>query len=248
MTKNEERDLDAALRGAHVDDQETSSLAHVARELERVLAVEAPTAPRERAMFVHGVAASGHRSLGAMRLAVPAFALVLLGTLIGVAGRGALPGDALYPVREVLLEVGLAPPAAQLVDARIDSADRLLDRARAQPEQRMGEAHRLALRAIGALASARRLAEELDAPARATTLKNVRVLETAASDVIVEAASPGGLASPSPSGDPNDDSSGPGSGSDDPGDDSSGSGSGGDDSGDDSSGSGSGGDDSGGSG
>ena len=231
MTKNEERDFDAALRGAHVDDQETSSLAHVARELERVLAVEAPTAPRERAMFVHGVAASGHRSLGAMRLAVPAFALVLLGTLIGVAGRGALPGDALYPVREVLLEVGLAPPAAQLVDARIDSADRLLDRARAQPEQRMGEAHRLALRAIGALASARRLAEELDAPARATTLKNVRVLETAASDVIVEAASPGGLASPSPSGDPNDDSSGPGSGSDDPGDDSSGSGSGGDDSG-----------------
>ena len=218
MSRNEERALDAALDGGRAVDEETASLARIARELELSFAVGAPPAPRERAMFVHGVAANGRKGFRPVRLAVPAAALLLLAALVGVAGRGALPGDALYPVREVLLEVGLAPPADELVDDRLGSADRLLERANAQPEGRAGEAHRLALRALETLSGVRRLVGELDLPDRTLALANVRMMEAAASDVIVDAAHSDGIASPSPSSEPGDDDSGAVVGSDDPGD------------------------------
>jgi hypothetical protein len=233
----------------------------IARRLEDALAIEAPEARGEKAMFVAAVGAR-RRSRSWVTFA-PALAAVTLLVALGVVSRGAQPGQTLFPVRKVLGNVGLAPSTAKEVRVQLDRADALLVQASSHVASEPGRAQELVRDAWGALDRAEELADELDSDRRATFEDAIDDLEDRA-DAAYEAAEEAREAreeaaeeaeeeredsSGSGSGGGEDDSSGSGSGgSDDEGgsgsggdDDSSGSGSGGSD--DDNSGSGSGGDD-----
>ena len=257
-------------------DLQADELADLARRLEAALEVDAPEARSEKALFVAGAGARGRRSPWPAAL-LPATAAVAVLIVLAVVSRTALPGQALYPVRQALDKVGLAPSTAREVRELLGEAEQLVEEAEAATASAPTRARYLAGRVMGALAEAEELVDELEGE-RADSLdaeidaleERAEVAYDAADDTLDEReeAAEGDDSSGSGSGSDGDDSSGPGSGGDDSGkdddssgsgsgsaDDSSGSGSGGDDDssgsgsgGDDSSGSGSGGDDSSGSG
>jgi hypothetical protein len=242
MSKDAEQALDQTLEtGKPSEDPQVSELTSVGRTLRDAFAVEAPPAPRERAMFMEGAAATGKRGFFAGLLA-PAIAVATL--LIGAAilARGAAPGEGLYPVKEALRTVGLAPSEASEVQGLIDSGRDLLNEASSRLESSSAAAQALAIEAIGDLEAAEELLVELDPKDRGDPAGVIDRLEERAAGLIRragEALRPQPTPGPTPSPDddrPGDDSSGPGSGDDDssgPGsgdDDSSGPGSGDDDS------------------
>ena len=56
MTRKTERDLDKVLSGAgKPGDEDETSIAQLAKEIEAAFAVETPRARRERSMFVHAL-------------------------------------------------------------------------------------------------------------------------------------------------------------------------------------------------
>lgn len=126
---NVERLLDRALAGNASDDPEVGSLVTVARELDRAFAVDPERWSRERAFFVAGVAAQ-RRGVRVGRFLVPALATLLV-VAVAFAGRFALPGDALYPVRQMLQNVGLASSVWAIADEDIAQAARLVAAAEA---------------------------------------------------------------------------------------------------------------------
>ena len=255
MTNERERALDDALRsGETPSDPEVASLAGGADVVRRHLAVPAPDSIRERALFVHGIAARRPAFLP-LRFVMPA-AIVIGGILAVVGfGRTALPGQTLYPVREALASVGLARTAEEDIDRRLTSARENLAEARSAGLGDPASAQVLVLAAIGDLERARTLTEELPRAERPALLVTIANLEERAVDMLVridegpeaededrgEDNSGPGSDNSGPGSDDSDDNSGPGSDDSDdnsgPGSDDSGSGS--DDSGDDDSGSGS---------
>ena len=108
MSSNQERELDRALAdGQGSSDPELADLVDAAERVRRELAVEAPRARRERAMFVAGAAGSQRRWTWSMSL-LPVLATSAVVIALAFLSLAALPGDALYPVRRALDSVGLA--------------------------------------------------------------------------------------------------------------------------------------------
>ena len=229
------RELDDTLSGRAVpEDPEVQSLATTATRLEQTFDFDAPNATRERAMFVSAVAAR-HSGFHPARLIAPAIALAAVIALIFTAGRTALPGESLYPVRKALGTVGLAKSTLEEVDSRIDRASRLVSEAEVEQEDNPGTALRLAVLAFRELGPATDLIEDLEGDARDTRMEAIAELEGRAVDIIMEVGDADEDQQPEGVEDENDDNSGPsdnsGSGSDDSGSGSDNSGSGSDDSG-----------------
>ena len=151
MTKPE-KDLDRALNATEPNgDPSIDALVMLAADIERDLAVEAPPASRDRAMFIEGVAAR-KRSMWSS-LTIPAVAgLALLG-FIAFSGRAAMPGDALYPVRRVLNSAGLASSPVEEATRHLNQARLLLAKAEgagsAGSEERAARYATTALKILG---------------------------------------------------------------------------------------------------
>lgn len=178
-----ERVLDRALAGHSNDEPEVDSLVAVARDLLRSFAIEPETSSRERAMFVVGVAAR-RRGPGLTRFLVPALALLLV-VLVGFASRVALPGDALYPVREALQRVGLATSPWAAVDEEIDRATRHVLAAEAALGARdLPSAEESANAAIARLDNALERLEGLDGGGKITRVLQITTLQDRAEEVI----------------------------------------------------------------
>lgn len=245
-------------------DLHAEELADLARRLEGALDVEAPDARSEKALFVAGVGSRRARRSPWPAALVPATAAVAVLVVLAVVSRTALPGQALYPVRQVLGNVGLAPSTAREARVLLDEAEQLVVEAEGATLSAPTRAQDLARRALAKLEEAEELAGELDGARAESFDRSIDALADraddaydAADDTLDEREE----AEDDSTGSGSDDSSGPGSDDDSSGsgsgggvdssapgsggDDSSGSGSGGED---DSSGSGSGGDDSSGSG
>jgi hypothetical protein len=253
-----------------VDDQRGMGSPRPQDQLERELdqlfnEIPAPSARRDRALFVAGVAARKPKPIW-QRALVPVMGVAIVFVSLSVASLKAAPGQALWSVRNALNSVGIARPV-EIVDKSLDDAENDVELAKdALDRDDLDQADRLADRALEHVGAASIHLEELSAEQHEDAVKRIEDVRDDVSDVredIVEARlelreeSGGGDDSSGPgsgSNDDSDDSSEPGSdddsddssgpGSDDDSDDSSGSGS--DDSGsDDSSGPGSGSDDSG---
>ena len=238
-----------------VDDQ-------LERELEQMFKeIPEPSARRDRALFVAGVAARKPKPIWQRALA-PAMGVAIVFISLSVASLKAAPGQALWSVRNALNSVGIAPPveivnrSIRAAEADVERADDALDR------DDLDEADRLAARALEHVGATMTHLEDLPGERReeaVETIEDIRDDVFGIREDIVDARldlreeraegddSSGSGSDDSDSsgkGSGSDDSSGSGSegsGSDDSGsDDSSGSGSGGSGS-DDSSGSGSGG-------
>ncbi|MFN2586817.1 MAG: hypothetical protein ABR613_01685 [Actinomycetota bacterium] len=226
-----------------------------ARRVEEMLRVDAPDARREKAMFVAAVATAHSRRRRFAALA-PAVAAVALLTAIGIVSRTAQPGQALFAVRKVLGNVGLAPSAAAEIRTELDRAERLIVAASNSATTEPVTAQELVRGAWAALEAAEELVGELDSDRRDAFDDRIDALNgraeaahEAAEEALeareeaAEEAEDARKDDSSGHGADDDDSSGSGSGSGD--DDSSGPGPGGEG---DSSGPGSGGDDAGSSG
>jgi hypothetical protein len=248
MTRKTERDLDKVLSGAgKPDDEDETSIAQLAKEIEAAFAVETPPARRERSMFVHALSGRKASHMPSLRFAIPATALMLLLALTAYFGRSATGGDLLFPVRKAMAEAGLATDPQEEIERNIERAEDFIDQA--QDAADLTQAEGFVFRASGRLEQARVLADELGPDERSDVLEEIQDVSAEGAEVLAEIKEELLKESGGDEGSGSDDSSGPGSG-----DDSSGSGSGSDDSSgsgsgsDDSSGSGSGGDDSSGSG
>ena len=249
---NQERELDRVLASSsRSDDAEIEDLARAADDLTRSLAATPPAAVGERALFIEAVAAR-HRSMSSSLLA-PGIAVVGFMLVIAIMGRGAVPGEALYPVRNVLRSAGLANAPIEVLETRLEAAETLVERAEDALDRSAPEvAEDLAATALKKLGEVGALIGELEADDREDFAEEIAELQEEALIVIrlasdqeaIDSDSNGSGSGSSGSGsdDSEEDSSGSGSGSDDS------SGSGSDDSGEDSSGPGSGSDDSSGSG
>ena len=254
-SREQERELDRVLASSsRSDDAELDDLARTADDLSRSLAAIPPAATGERALFIEAVAAR-HRSIGSSLL-VPGIAVVGFMLVIAIMGRGAVPGEALYPVRNVLRSAGLANAPVEVLETRLEAAETLVDRAedaldRSAPET----AEDLAAAALQKLGEVSALIGELEADDRSDFAEEIAELQEEAVIVIrlasdheaIDAGSSDGDSGSGSSGSRSDDGERDSSGSGSDSDDSSGSGSG-EDSDGDSSGSGSGSDDSSGSG
>ena len=220
-------------------DLHAEELADLARRLEAALDAEAPDARSEKALFVAGVGARRRHASWTAAL-VPATAAVAVLISVAVVSQGALPGQALYPVRKALDRVGLAESPAREVRELLGEAERLVTAAEGAAPSSPTEAQELAIDALAALREADDLAGELDGERQEAFEREIEALEERAEeaedladDTIDEREEAEEEA------EERDDSSGRGSGGDDSDGDSSGPGSGGDDG----SGSGSGSDD-----
>ena len=253
---DQERELDRVLASSsRSDDAEIEQLVRTADDLTRSLAATPPAATGERALFIEAVAAR-HRSISSS-LFVPGIAVVGFMLVIAIMGRGAVPGETLYPVRNVLRSAGLANAPIEVLETRLDAAETLVERAEDALDRSAPEAAEdLAATALQKLGEVGALIGELEADDREDFAEDIAELQEEALIVIRlasdqdalgdDSSGSGSGSSGSGSDDSDEDSSGPGAGSDDSsgsgsGSDSSGSGSGGDSDGD-SSGSGSGGD------
>lgn len=246
----------------HENDLQPEELAELERRLEAALEIEAPDARNARALFVAGAGARARRSSWTAAL-VPATAAVAVLIALAVVSRTALPGQALYPVRNVLGRVGLAPSTANEVRELLDDAERLVAAAEGAATSSPERAQDLAFEAKATLREAEELVDELDGERADAFDREIEALEDradeaedVADDTLDAREEAEEVDDSSGRGSGGDDSSGRGSGGDDSSgsgsgdDDSSGSGSGDDDDNgsgsgddDDSSGSGSGGDD-----
>ena len=188
---SQERLLDRALAGAaDVDDAEITALTRLADEVEANFAVDVPPQAAARALFVHGVAAR-QRRLPWLRLAAPAMAVVaLLAIVMGVAGRRALPGDVLYPVRNVLHSVGLASSVLNEAREAIADAEDLLARGESVQDEQPARAEALAVRALLRAGEAAALADELEGRAAAELRGDIDAIKDRAAALIAGAGAP----------------------------------------------------------
>ena len=178
-----ERRLDRALGGHPGDDPEIASLIEVARDLERTFTVDTASKARERAMFVAGVGAR-RRGPHIARFLVPALA-VLLVIMLGLAGRVALPGDTLYPVRQGLQKVGLATSAWEAIDADIARAARQIGAAEtALSAGELSSAEARADAAIAGLVGALEKLDALEGEGKISRVLQVTLLQDRAEEVI----------------------------------------------------------------
>ena len=219
-----------------VDDQ-------LERELEQMFKeIPEPSARRDRALFVAGVAARKPKPVW-QRALVPAMGVAIVFISLSVASLKAAPGQALWSVRNALNSVGIAPPV-EIVNRSIKAAEADVERAEdALDRDDLDEADRLADRALVHVGEASGHLENLSGEQREEAVENIEDIREDVFGIredIVEARldlreeRAEGAGSSSGSGSDDSDSSGKGSGSDDS------SGSGSDDSGsDDSSGPGS---------
>ena len=226
-------------------------LIDIARELEATYEVASPRAPRERALFVEGIAVQRPRRSWLLLGAPTAVLGGVFVLFLALAGR-ALPGDSLYAVREVMGSVGLARPAATDVRDVIDEASRLVTAARRDADESPARARREAITALGRLGVARELLKHFDNGGRAEFLAHIEKIENQATAALWLASEEAELLErraerieerQEERDEAGEDNSGSGSGDDDGSDESSGSGSDDDDGSDDDSGSGSGSDD-----
>lgn len=240
--KNPETDLDRALvTSSRTGDPEIDDLATTAGIVAQALAVPAPRQAQDRALFIEAVA-SRKRSL-VSRVAAPAIAITATFVVLAVLGRGAVPGEALYPVNQVLRTAGLAGDPVVGIERDLNDARLLIQRARNALDDSSAGAERLAVSALMELGQARDHLRALEPRDRALYEAEIEALTDKALNVIHLSAQE--------TDDDRDDSSGPGSGddadddSDNSGPGSENSGSGSDDPDDDSDSSGSGSDSSG---
>ena len=243
---SEHDELERALRGERVEDPDVARLAETAGELRQQLEAEPPRDAMARALFVEAVA-TRKRERPLVRFLVPAMTLMAGLVFLGMAGRGALPGDSLYGVREGLQAVGFAESLEGDVDDLITSAAAAIRKAETLEESEPIEARNLAADGLADLKLAEGYVDELSEDARDDKRDRIEDLRDDAHDVLdeiderdepkeereVEAEKDEQFGSEG-----DDDNSGPGSGDDDGDDDNSGPGSDDDDS-DDNSGSGS---------
>ena len=235
MTRRE-KDLARALDGFEkTGDAELDSMIDFADELTERLAVPTPSHPVGRAMFVEGVA--GRKRSFVSSLLVPGMAVVALLLVIALFGRSALPGESLYPVRNVLRSAGLASAPNAELQAEIDDARVLLTRARSAYERDQDEGEGFVIAALMSLGRAEGYVDDVSAADRVTFEARIDALQTQAISLLYI----GDELDDDRSG-RDDDNSGPGSDRSDEDDDHSGPGS--DDSGGDADNSGSGSDDS----
>ncbi|HEX2051816.1 MAG TPA: hypothetical protein VHJ34_14455 [Actinomycetota bacterium] len=235
MTGDIERDLDVALTSERPPaDPDVAEMVDVARRLGDELAVDAPGARRERAMFVQGVAGRRRRRPPLVAIALRTAAAGVLLIAVAWVAQNAAPGQRLYPVKEALRTIGLAPSVSADFEDRVRAAGTLLEDAAAQLPFAPQRAERLSLDALGELARAQDLLDEERGPMRAQWETRIEQLERRAVTLLR-------LSGEEADDDSDDDSSGSGSDDDDSDDDSSGRGSDddSDDSDDDSSGRGS---------
>jgi hypothetical protein len=230
-----ERELERALtKFDRTGDEELDALVDTAEDLTNRFAAQTPGRPEARAMFIEGVGARKRSIMSS--LALPGLAVVILLLALAVFGRSALPGESLYPVRNVLRSAGLAEAPDEDIKREIDDAVLSIGRARVASERDLPLAERLAVAALMSLGRAEGYLDEVGAADRALYEDRIDSLRLRAIALIRATLDEDDNSGPGSG----DDNSGPGSddsGSDDSGDSS---GSGSDDSGSgDSSGSGS---------
>ena len=215
--------LDAALRGETSDD-ETRPLLETAERVKRDLSVDVPPADRQRALFLSGVASRRGVRFSPGRLAVPAMAVAVV-LFAFLAGRRALPGEQLYPVREALNAVGIGETPVAQVDDYLNESARLIAQAEEIVDSNPERALALAIRGLEELGPARQLVGGLSDERAEEKLDQIEDFEDGALDTIEDALDERADAEEDrrhDSGDDSgsDDSSGPGSGDDGSGDDS----------------------------
>ena len=159
MRHTPELELDRALSGWPVEDPTVADLSDLASRVQHWLGAEPPPARRQRALFTGGVVAA-HRARPSRALKFAMAAAALLITLGWVSGN-ALPGDTLYPVRNVLEKVGLAQSALEEIDELTDRARIKVESAESTLDERPALAERLAGDAISDLNDATRLLAEV---------------------------------------------------------------------------------------
>lgn len=242
---NREKELEKALAGSdRSGDPEIDSLVDSADDIARHFAVPTPDHPRARALFIEGVGARKRSVMSS--LLVPAMAAAALLVFIAVMGRSALPGESLYPVRNVLRSAGLATAPTNELQQQLEEAELLVNRAQTAWERGSDDYERLAATALMTLGRAEGYLGDVADPDRLSFQATIVELRTRAVTLIrlggtlLEVDGDGGNGG---SDDSDDDNSGSGSSSDSD-DDNSGSGSDGSGSDDDNSGPGSGSDDS----
>jgi hypothetical protein len=223
-----------------VDDQRGMGSPRPQDQLERELdqlfnEIPAPSARRDRALFVAGVAARKPKPIW-QRALVPVMGVAIVFVSLSVASLKAAPGQALWSVRQALNSINIAPPV-EIVDKSLDDAENDVELADdALDDDKLDLANRLADRALVNVGEVSGHLEELSADQREDAVKRIEDVRDDVSDVredIVEARFELREERAEERAEGND-SSGPGSGSDDDSDDSSGPGS--DDDSDDSSG------------
>ena len=239
MTRRE-KELERALEGLdRTGDEELDALVDTADDLSTRFSSIVPSRPEGRAMFIEGVTARKRSFVSS--LAAPGIAVAAFLVFLAVLGRGAAPGESLYPVRNVLRSAGLAEAPTVEIDKEVDDASLALAQARSSFDEGPRVVERLAAAALMSLGRAEGYLDQVGAGDRALFEDRIAALRLRALSLIRMSATDDDLESDDSSGpgsdEGDDDNSGPGSGSDDSSDDNSGSGS--DDSDDDSSGSGS---------
>jgi hypothetical protein len=183
MRQTLDLELDRALEsGRPADDPTVADLSDFASQMRLAFAAEPPPARGERALFTTGAGALRHRPARVLRSAMAAAALLVT---LGWLGSDALPGDTLYPVRQVLGKVGLAPSALEEIDERIGAARDKVKSAESALKDQPALAERLARAAINDLNDARRLLGEVGEPSRQAAL--IAGLELRAARVIERA-------------------------------------------------------------
>jgi len=226
---NLDRTLDRALSGRSEPTEDIVEFVEMARRLEGIFDLDPPFAGREKALFSAAVAARGRTGFTWGRLIAPVVAGAGLVAALGFASGSALPGDALYPVRRVLHDVGINEGFLDEADERIEEARLLVieaedvllypSRARLDLDADQVEARALAIAAIQELAPVDELLEEVDPANDDLALRYARLdgLINRATAVIAEAGSDllEGLSGPNihgaGRGEDSDDNSGPGS-------------------------------------
>ena len=156
------KELDRALSaGTAPSDEELARMVEMGDQIRDAYEGFTPPHSAERAMFIRAVT-DGASDHGWSRFLAPVTvtAVLLLGVLL--VGRTSLPGDTLYPVREVLRNVGLAPASIEEIQTFLDDADRLLDRAEIIVADNPEAAERFAFEATRVLGMAEGAIDELE--------------------------------------------------------------------------------------
>lgn len=176
MSGHQVRDLDRVLAtSTRTGEAEIDDLAATAADLARALAVPLPNHTRDRALFIEGAAAKSRSPWAS--LAVPGLAVVVaLAAFAVLMGRGALPGDSLYPVRKVLHSAGLASSPLPEAQRLVDEARLLVERAESAFERSSTETEGLAVAALMKLGAAEAYLLELDPDERGSLAGQIDLL------------------------------------------------------------------------
>ncbi|MDQ4058988.1 MAG: hypothetical protein M3124_07680 [Actinomycetota bacterium] len=193
------------------------------QELEQMFnEIPVPSARRDRALFVAGVAARRPKPIWQRALA-PAMGVAIVFITLSVASLKAAPGQALWSVRNALNSFGIAPPV-EIVDKSIKAAEADLERAGvALDNYELDQAERLVDRALEHVGATMAHLDDLSGEQREEAVERIGDVRDEVTDLredidkardeLREERTEG------------DDSSGSGSGSDEDSDDSSGPGS-----------------------